>query len=153
MTDVHRLVVYVVDEGRYTERDIATKIRLIPDLNPTIVRHAIRPLMSPDELPSKRRLTHEELEAWFHENRPDRPTTQTVISVIQSTPSDIPGQIWLKQCIVPLLKDERFSAVKARLAAQPDQAFGEDTRPLLVRIVCELVNQIVEDQGAQEPEF
>jgi hypothetical protein len=148
MTTVHRLVVYVVDDGEWAHRDVAAAIRSIPDLYPTILQHDIRTLMPDDDIPERERLTPEKLEAWFHENRPPKPTVQTVVSVIQAAPSDTPGRVWLDRHVLPLLLDGRLATVLVRVAEQSDQAFGEESRPLLVRIVCDLVRQIIDDREA-----
>jgi hypothetical protein len=148
MTTVHRLIVYVVDDGEWAHRDVAAAIRSIPDLYPIILQHDIRTLMPDDDIPERERLTPEKLEAWFYRNRPPKPTIQTVVSVIQAAPPDTPGRTWLEENVLPLLLDGRLETVVLDcVSQQPEHAFSEEAMPLLVRIVCDLVRQIIDDQG------
>lgn len=151
MTHVHLIQLYVVDPDRLPKSQIANALLRVGDLYPTVVSHEIKaiPWGEEDALMHHDMSPHEFLR-WFHAYRPETMTIQTVVSTIRLAPHDVPGRAWLMKNVVPLLNQGHLTTAQSRIMRQPFGTPGDGQRPVLMRLVFELVSEILHAQEAAQ---
>src|SRR3954447_16643512 len=148
MTTIHRMVLCIVDPEGFPKSQIADAVSRVGDLYPRIVSHDVMQTDWNDDHVLNMPLSADDFDTWFYLNRPSTPTVQTAISTIYVAPHDVAGKAWLLKEVVPLLRQRHLSTALARIVKYPSVSTGEGGRPVLVRLVAEMISQIITAQEA-----
>lgn len=136
MANIHHLVLAVVDEDEHPKSEISARIKAADEVYPRVLKHEMRNTeIAEFQAINHRRLTCEEFEEWFYGHRPDRMTSQTIISLINVMPEKMPGRSWLVDNIVPSLLRGQPNTAIMMILHNATMVFGESATPILVQVV------------------